>query len=694
MMSDAPLDVNVERPMLGTLFLVVGPSGVGKDTLLDGAREELEGELFQFPSRVITRPAASGGEDHEAATDAQFVEMETQGAFLHHWTAHGLRYGIPANIAKTLAAGVNAVVNTSRHEIDSIQKKIPNSLTIYISAPSNVIANRLWTRGRETKDEIARRLARSSEWAPEDRSFLEVHNDGTVKEGIKKLIDMIAGSSNLYATAREFRADFGSKKLCLLHRRNPIAIRLLAGVERINLSANGDTVTAVLGWTDDNSYLASESCAVSREVLTKLGIAEGQALCIERSPAPQSRTILQKKVRGGHLNPKEMHDVVRELVDGRFSSTEIAGFLVSAARNLTIDEVIEMTKARASYAHRQNWASDVVVDKHSMGGIPGNRISPIIIPIIAAFGLTIPKTSSRAITSAAGTADMMAVLAKIDLTPNQMQQVVNKTGACIAWNGRLTHSPVDDVMNSINQPLGLVSALLDVSSILSKKAAAGSTHVLIDLPIGPQAKTSTVEEGTKLKEIFETVGAGIGLDVRVNLADGTRPIGRGIGPILEAIDVLDVLSNKPGAPQDLSKKSIDYAANILEWTGCVHEGLGRSTAQNILYTGEAYDKLQEIIVWQGRQTGALNPGGFTGEIFAERSGRIQKIDIKFVSAIARSAGAPLDKSAGVRLYANVGSLVEKNQPLFRIYSSSQRGLDEALAKARTVLPIVSEWSDS
>ncbi|MDG2407298.1 MAG: thymidine phosphorylase, partial [Paracoccaceae bacterium] len=327
-------------------------------------------------------------------------------------------------------------------------------------------------------------------------------------------------------------------------------------------------------------------------------------------------------------------------------------------------------------------------------GIPGNRISPIIIPIIAAFGLTIPKTSSRAITSAAGTADMMAVLAKIDLTPNQMQQVVNKTGACIAWNGRLTHSPVDDVMNSINQPLGLVSALLDVSSILSKKAAAGSTHVLIDLPIGPQAKTSTVEEGTKLKEIFETVGAGIGLDVRVNLADGTRPIGRGIGPILEAIDVLDVLSNKPGAPQDLSKKSIDYAANILEWTGCVHEGLGRSTAQNILYTGEAYDKLQEIIVWQGRQTGALNPGGFTGEIFAERSGRIQKIDIKFVSAIARSAGAPLDKSAGVRLYANVGSLVEKNQPLFRIYSSSQRGLDEALAKARTVLPIVSEWSDS
>ena len=679
--------------MFGTLFLLVGPSGAGKDTLLDGARDMLEGEWFRFPRRVITRPAEAGGEDHEAATDTQFDNMKAQGAFLHHWSAHGLRYGIPADLAQNLAAGINVVVNTSRREIEAIGRKVPNALAICVSASPDVLAERLRARGRETEAEIERRLAHVVERRTKFKDIMEIHNDGTVEDGIKQLIDVIAGSSELHAKVQKFQVDFGSKTLCLLHSENPVARRLLVGLERVSLSANGNTVTADLGWTDDRSYVASESCAVSQKVISKLGVLEGHAVHIERSPAPLSRAILQKKVRGGHLNPKEIHGIVKDLVDGRFSSSEIAGFLVAASRNLTIDEVIELTKARAAYSHRQNWDADIVVDKHSMGGIPGNRISPIIIPIVAAFGLTMPKTSSRAITSAAGTADTMEVLAKVNLTPDQMQQVVNETGACIAWNGRLTHSPVDDVMNAINRPLGIASALLDVSSILSKKMAAGSTHVLIDLPIGPHAKTTTVEEGTKLKELFETVGAGLGLNVYANLADGTKPIGRGIGPILETIDVLDVLSNKPGAPQDLLGKSIHYAAHILEWTGSVDKGLGRSTAQDILDNGKAYDKFQDILHAQGRQTGELNPGRFTGEIFADRSGKIDKMDIRVVSGIARAAGAPLDKSAGISLYANVGSLVEKGQPLIRIYASSQYGLDEAFAKSMTVPPIVSEWSE-
>ncbi len=678
--------------MNGTLFLIVGPSGVGKDTLLEGVRDKLEGAWFRFPRRVITRPVNAGGEDHKAVTEAAFDTMEMQGAFMHDWRAHGLRYGLPADITQSLSEGVNVVVNTSRREIEAICKKVPNALAVYVSASPDVLAERLRARGRENEDDIERRLSRVVEQPDHGVGILEVLNDGTIKEGIEKLVDIIAGSSELYAKSAEFPADFGARAICLLNSSNPVAARILAGTERVSLAANETSVTADLGWTDDATLVSRESCAVSRSILEKLSLDSGAALSIERSPAPESRAILQKKVRGGHLKPSEVQSIVKDLVHGRFSNSEMAGFLVSASRNLTIDEVIELTKARAAYAHRQTWDARVVVDKHSMGGIPGNRISPIIIPIIAAFGLMMPKTSSRAITSAAGTADMMEVLTKVDLTSEEMQQVVKKTGACIAWNGRLTHSPVDDVMNAINRPLGLASARLDVSSIMSKKIAAGSTHVLIDLPIGPQAKTKTREEGEELKELFETVGAGVGLKVYANLTDGTKPIGRGIGPVLESIDVLDVLSNKSGAPQDLLDKALDYSAHILEWTGYAERGEGRAHALKMVESGQAYNKLQEIVQAQGAHEADLTPSNFTGEFVSDRSGRIEEFDIRVLSSIARIAGAPRDKSAGIYLTAHAGEQVEKGQPVIRIHASSQQGLEEALKKVSTETPLVRKWS--
>ena len=679
--------------MPGTLFLIVGPSGVGKDSLLDGARKALEGAWFRFPQRVITRLADAGSEDHIPATETSFEDMVSAGAFVHHWKAHGLRYGVPNDILSNLQAGINVVVNTSRMEVETFKRKIPKTVVIYINASRDVIEARLRERARETEEEIINRLERIVEQSPNTEGLVEISNDTTVEEGTEKLIEVITGSCDLYAKVDKLSVDFGSKALCLLHSGNQVATRLLAGSERVRLCANNKSITADLGWTEAEAFLAKDTCAISEKVLSTLGVKSGHSVRIERSPTPKSRVILQKKVRGGELNSDEIHTMVRDLVDGAFSDSEIAGFLVSASRNLTINEVIELTKARAQYTQKQKWNAEIVVDKHSMGGIPGNRISPIIIAIIAAFGLTMPKTSSRAITSAAGTADMMEVLARVDLTPDQMAQIVNKTGACIAWNGRLTHSPVDDVMNSINRPLGLSSALLDISSILSKKLAAGSTHVLIDLPIGPQAKTVSQEEGESLKQLFEAVGAGVGLKVHANLADGTKPVGHGVGPVLETIDVLNVLSNEPGAPQDLLKKSVQYAAHILEWTGAVDKGQGQGKAMGFVNSGEAYEKLQEIMQAQGIQSKKLMPGRFTSEIAADRSGMIKEIDIRTISSIARAAGAPLDKCAGVYLCANVASKVEEGQPLLRIHASSQKALNEAIEKADHTTSIVRKWSE-
>ena len=225
------------------------------------------------------------------------------------------------------------------------------------------------------------------------------------------------------------------------------------------LTAGSTTVVAELGLTDDSSIAAVDACALSTAALSALSVQEGDVVDVI-VPIAEKPRHLAKEDQGGRTDDEEMEAFVHDLVRGRFSASDIFGFLVSASRNLSLKEIISLTLVRAEFAHRQNWQSDIVVDKHSMGGVPGNRVTPIVVPIVAAYGLMIPKTSSRAITSAAGTADMMGGLSRVDLSPDEMTRVVSETGACIAWNGKLTLSPVDDVMNAINRPLGLSSALL------------------------------------------------------------------------------------------------------------------------------------------------------------------------------------------------------------------------------------------
>jgi thymidine phosphorylase len=674
----------------GILFLIVGPSGVGKDTLLDGARERLgANRWFSFPRRIITRPSDAGGEDHIPATAEEFDQLLAAGKMMHHWSAHGLRYGVPVSVKSQLDAGINVVLNTSRKELAAFRQKHCEVIVVNISASASSIENRLRKRGRETDSEIESRLARMTENWDAESGTLELANEGTPETGILNLVDLIAGSCGLKATVQQFPASFGNRAMCLMHSGNPIASRLLSGCERVVLTAGSTTVVAELGLTDDSSIAAVDACALSTAALSALSVQEGDVVDVIRSPSPKSRGILRKKIRGGELDDEEMEAFVHDLVRGRFSASEISGFLVSASRNLSLKEIISLTRVRAQFAHRQNWQSDIVVDKHSMGGVPGNRVTPIVVPIVAAYGLIIPKTSSRAITSAAGTADMMEVLSRVDLSPDEMTRVVSETGACIAWNGKLTHSPVDDVMNAINRPLGLSSALLDVSSIMSKKLAAGSTHVLIDLPVGPQAKTTTIEDAEALALLYTQVGEGVGLNVKVNIADGTRPIGRGIGPVLETVDVVKVLKGQSDASVDLQSKAVGYAGLLLEWAGDVPAGKGEAVALDILSSGKAYEKLREIADSQGAHDSSIAPGTFQYSVRSEDSGVVNNINIRRLADIARATGAPLDKGAGIEIHCELEASIHRGDEIFRIFSSSQAGLDDAKAAVLNNGPVVS-----
>jgi thymidine phosphorylase len=574
--------------MPGTLFLVVGPSGAGKDTLIDGARAAVADDPdIVFARRAITRPQDAGGEDHDAVAVDAFDTIHRAGGFMLDWQAHDLKYGIPAAYAEDLKAGRHVIANVSRAVIPEAIARYSPTVVIEITASPGILAERLAGRGRESADDIRARLARDAASIPAGAVKTTIVNDGTAEEGIAAFVKALRGEK------------------------------------------------------------------------------------------PHSGLMLQRKIQGEALDHAAYRDVIGDIVSGRFADQEVADFLVAVSETLTDDETIDLARARAGYSASLDWGADLVVDKHSMGGIPGSRITMVVIPIVAAFGLTIPKTSSRAITSPAGTADAMEVLARVDLDTDDVQRVVRETGGCIAWNGRLNHSRVDDVMNAITRPLQLNSLKWSVSSILSKKLAAGATHCIIDVPLGPTAKVRTAQDAKDLRTLFLHVGEALGLTLDVRLTDGRAPIGNGIGPALEARDVMAVLRNDPEAPADLRAKALEFAAAIL----CFDPAMSMSEApikvRELLDSGAAYEVMERMIAAQGPPPEHVEIGAHTVTIAADEDGTVEFIDCFALSGIARAAGAPKDKGAGLDLFARAGERVGAGQPLYRIHACTEEGLDAA-----------------
>jgi thymidine phosphorylase len=668
----------------GTFYLVVGPSGVGKDTLLDGARATLrDNERFVFARRIITRAADAGGEDHEAVTPAEFARRKQAGDFLLTWPAHGLEYGLSASLAGELAKGRDVVANGSRATIAELAARVPRLVVVEVTAPAELVAMRLRERGRETAEQIAGRLARATPPLPPQVEKIIVANDTDAATGIARLVAALAAPHPGLLKVRALPIDSWRDHLAYLPAQGTSVVAAdFLGPQRVEISGNGRSIRAAIHVIDDKALLKPDEIGLSRSAFEALGLPDGTPVNIERTPSPESAAALRAKLRGDELDDGQIRRLIGDIVDGRYPDREVAAFLVAATRGLTDREVVALARARVDFAETIAWDEKIVVDKHSMGGIPGSRITMIVVPLVAAHGLAIPKTSSRAITSAAGTADAMETVARVDLTVADVKRVVAQARGCIAWNGRLNHSAVDDVMNAITRPLGLDSTRWSVASILSKKLAAGSTHVIIDLPYGPQAKSKTRDEARELAALFERIGQGLGLTVEAHVTDGTKPVGRGVGPALEVRDVLAVLDNDSAAPADLRDKALFFAGRILAWDPALGgEENARQRAIELLTSGAARDALDRIVAAQGRRTPPVRPGSFTRAVKAERSGIVRSIDGWAIAGVARSAGAPGDQSAGLDLLRGAGDCVRAGDTLYVIHAGSDADVARAHALA-------------
>ncbi|MAU95291.1 MAG: phosphonate metabolism protein/1,5-bisphosphokinase (PRPP-forming) PhnN [Fulvimarina sp.] len=667
----------------GTLFYVVGPSGVGKDTLICEAMRALgpSGRYVQA-RRVITRPA-SIGEDHEPATDEAFARMKREGCFLHDWRAHDLCYGLPAAIIEDLEKGRSVIANGSRGAIPDLAGRVARFVIVEITAPPEIVRQRLEARGRETAAEIERRLARAVQPLPADHEVATLVNDTSLEDATNRLVAILDHYASRLSLKRMPIAG-GTRHIAYLREDNPVLdAAAFASAGRVDVMAGERDVRADVHLVEPASdLLLPHEIGLSREAFDALGVEAGRLVSIGRTPSPKSRQILRRKIAGGRLDAGEYERLFGDIVEGRYPDGETAAFLLKSIQSLDAEEAIAVARARCRFGPRIDWNAPIVVDKHSLGGIPGSRITPIVVPIVAAAGLLMPKTSSRAITSASGTADVMEALCRIDLTFADVERVVRRTGGCIAWNGRLNHSVLDDVVNSITRPLALDSNTWSVASILSKKWTAGSTHVVIDMPFGPNAKLKTRAQAEELGRVFERVGDGLGLTVRAFATDGGSAIGRGIGPALELRDVMRVLDNAPDAPRDLREKALFFAGEILSFSSDhADRAAARATAEEILLSGRARAKLAEIAAGQGIHPTAV-PGPLVQSVRSDHAGIVGSIDGWHLAGIARRAGAPHDKSAGVDLHVAVGQAIEAGDACYTIHASDIASLERALVAAR------------
>lgn len=451
----------------------------------------------------------------------------------------------------------------------------------------------------------------------------------------------------------------------------------LAAHSRILLRAGSRETLATLYQIESN-LITVEEAGLSEAAWQRLAVSEGDAVFAHHPDPLESFRSVRARIFGNRLDRTAFASILRDIAAGRYSDIELSSFLTAtSAFPMDEAETAALTSVMVEIGDRLTWPMSPVVDKHCVGGLPGNRTTPIVVAIVAAHGLTMPKTSSRAITSPAGTADTMETLAPVNLELAAIRRVVEQESGCIVWGGAVRLSPADDLLIRVERVLDLDSEGQLVASVLSKKVAAGSSHLVLDLPVGPTAKIRSPAAAAALSSRLSAVAAAFGIGTRIALTDGTQPVGRGIGPSLEAKDVLAVLHQSENAPSDLRDRACVLAGALLEIGGRAVEGEGVRLAQETLEDGRAWGKFQRICEAQG---GMRVPptSRHRRPLPASLPGRVVAIDNRRIAKLAKLAGAPASKAAGVELHVKIGVSVSRGQPLCTVHAETPGELQYAL----------------
>lgn len=433
--------------------------------------------------------------------------------------------------------------------------------------------------------------------------------------------------------------------------------------------------------------LSEKKISFSKEAIAYLKVKKNDKVEVSIALEPRSTKFILKKMNNAELKKEEIFAIVNGIVHNELNEAEIAYFVAAIYENgMTLKETIYLTEAMVKTGAMLKWHEPKVVDKHSIGGVAGNGTTPIVVSICAATGIIFPKTSSRAVTSAAGTADVVETLTNVAFSYEELKKIVKKVGACLAWGGSLGLAPADDKIIRVERLINLDPESNFISSILAKKISVGSKYILIDIPYGNGAKVS-LHGSKELARKFTEIGKHFGLKIHCVATDGSEPIGNGVGPILGMIDVLKVLQRK-NPPMDLEKKSVFLAGKILEMMKKAKKNQGEKLAQEILNSKKALKKFNEIVDAQGRKKVNLKPGEHEYKLRAAKSEIIKHIDNKRINFVAKILGCPTDKAAGIYIHKKKGERVKAGETILTLYAESRKKLREGIEIEKELKPVI------
>ncbi len=400
---------------------------------------------------------------------------------------------------------------------------------------------------------------------------------------------------------------------------------------------------------------------------------------------------IKKKLLGKKLRYKDIYAIMDQIVQKKFGDVLTTYFAASGySKGFSADELYYLTKAMVETGEKLSFEG-IVADKHSIGGVPGTRTTPIVVSIVAAAGFKIPKSSSRAITTPDGTADDMEVLAPVNFSKEKIYEIVGKTNGCIVWGGSFNLAPADDIIIQVEKPLMFESFDKVLVSIMAKKIAFGSNHVVIDIPWGKSVKVNSLEDAQELAKKFVTLAKKFNIKLRALVHRTEEPAGKGIGPALEIRESLRVLQQKVNRPLDLEVRSINLASNLLEL--CLEDspsqkqeeikktyGNAYAWAMHILRTGLAFKKFQEIIEAQGGNpkidSEELNLGEYSFIERADEEGTVKELNSKNITIVAKVLGAPKQKGSGIYFHRKIGDKIQKGDALYTLFSENVYNLKE------------------
>jgi len=401
---------------------------------------------------------------------------------------------------------------------------------------------------------------------------------------------------------------------------------------------------------------------------------------------------IRRKLIGKSLTYNEIFALMDEIGNERLGPILTAYFAAAGFKEgFNNEELYYLTRAMVATGPRLHFQG-VVADKHSTGGVAGTRTTMILVPIIAAAGIKIPKNSTRAITSPAGTADAMEVLAPVTFSPLQIERIITKVGGCIVWGGYLGLAPADDVIIPIEQPLAFESFDKVIVGVMAKKIASGSTHVVLDIPVGPTMKIQHLKDADFMAQKFTYLAKRFGIKVIVDINEIRQNAGRGIGPLLEARDALMVLEQDSERPLALENKALRLAGKLL--TLCYSDISskknldGENVAKEILKSGKALIKMREIIKIQGGDhtviSSELKPGNVQYHIKSPKAGRVVSINNQQITSICRILGCPNDKKSGMYLNRKIEDRVDKGDILCTLYTTDKWRMKETIETLKNI----------